>query len=140
MWSRRKHEVTDSQLQAEAAIASTLLGGDSLPAWNAIWDLVQSSDSHAKQELLTELRDYVTNASASDQLTVARTFESALEQSLTTKPRDQQVLPSREVRAQYKRDQIEANREAMRDIGVRPGEGLPMWAIYMTRRSKRTWG
>lgn len=55
-----------------------------------------------------------------------------------TRVRDQ-LLPSAEVSEQGKQDQIEANRKAMRDMGVRPGEGLPMWMLYMTRRDKRSW-
>ena len=69
-----------------------------------------------------------------------RVVARAIETSMSPVAVRRQVLPSKEVRDHHRRDQIEANWQAMRDIGVRPGEGLPMWSMYMTRRSKRSWG
>lgn len=147
MWPWQRSRVSHAQTQAENAIADTLMGGDSLPAWNAVWDLVQSHDSQGKQEILNDLRDYVASSVTADGSPIgssprdrARDFEQAIDQSMSAVPRRSQVLPSREVRRQAKHDQIESNRQAMRDIGVRPGDGIPMWAMYMTRRSKRSWG
>jgi len=131
---------TESLLKAEDALASTLLGnGDSLPAWNAVWDLVQSSDSQAKQEVLDALRSHVDAAATGESVERAQEFSTAIEKAMGRGSAKRQLLPSAEVREQAKQDHIEANRKAMRDMGVRPGEGLPMWAMYMTRRNKRTW-
>lgn len=145
MWPWQRSSVSDAQTQAESAIAETLKGGDSLPAWNAVWDLVQSRDSQGKQEVLNELRSYVADSVAGDPaaaapIDLARDFEQAIDQSMRAVPRRKQILPSREVRRQAKQDQIETHRKAMKEIGVRPGDGIPMWALYMTRRDKRSWG
>ena len=140
MFSRRQPSTSAQQLDAEDAIVQTLRGGDSLPAWNAIWDLVQSTDSHGKQEVLDALRDYVAAATAGgSDVESARQFARAIETSMSPPVVRRQVLPSKEVRDHHRRDQIEANWQAMQRIGVRPGEGLPMWSMYMTRRSKRSW-
>jgi len=153
MWPWKRSDVSKTQARAEDAIASSLDGGDSLPAWNAIWDLVQSRDAQGKKEILDDLRSYVTSTATGEAAEQARSFEQALAQS--SQPRRLQadpasvngvvrhtrvVPPSSEVRDQGARDQIEAHRTAMRKIGVRPGDGVPMWALYMTRRNKRSWG
>lgn len=153
MWPWKRSSVSKTQAQAEKAIASSLGGGDSLPAWNAIWDLVQSHDAQGKKEILDDLRSYVTSTATGEAAERARSFEHALDQSLRPRrlPADPSngngivrharvVPPSNEVRDQGARDRIEGHRTAMRKIGVRPGDGIPMWALYMTRRNKRSWG
>ncbi len=159
MWPWQRSKISKAQTQAEDAIAKTLTGGDSLPAWNAIWDLVQSRDAQGKQEILQELRGYVAESVAGDSIdgvTVAqaRAFEQAIDQSIGPRTLHQpatensasvvrhngHVPPSNELRRQANQDQIETHRAAMHKIGVRPGDGIPMWALYMTRRDKRSWG
>ncbi len=159
MWPWRRTAISKTQAQAEAAIATSLTGGDSLPAWNAIWDLVQSRDAQGKQEILHELRSYVADSVNGAHVDQHRSFEQALDQSMrpthvryqdgqppgiadsTRAIRHTRPVPqSKEVRQQAAHDQIETHRSAMRDIGVRPGDGIPMWALYMTRRNKRSWG
>jgi hypothetical protein len=143
MWPRQQPRTSQTQSHAVEAIESTLKGGDTLPAWNAVWDLVQSSDAQGKQEVLETLRGYVADRVEGERAERAREFEQAIEHSIRTKARtptgSARLLPSNEVRQQAKRDQIEANRQSMEKIGVRPGEGLPMWVMYMTRRNKRSW-
>lgn len=152
MWPWKRSNVSRTQAVAEDAIATSLHGGDSLPAWNAIWDLVQSSDTQGKQDILEDLRSYVSESAAGTSVEQARSFEQALD--VSRRPRrldaatptsevvryEQPVPPSNEVREQNAQDQIQRHRDAMHDIGVRPGDGIPMWALYMTRRSKRSWG
>lgn len=152
MWPWNQRKVSKTQAQAEHAIADSLGGGDSLPAWNAIWDLVQSRDAQGKEEILGDLRDFVANSVGHPDLEQARSFEAALDQSLRPRRLPDQtspseivrhtlpVPPSKELRDQASHDQTENHRSAMRDIGVRPGDGIPMWALYMTRRNKRSWG
>lgn len=140
MFARRRSSISSSLQRAETEIGDALRGGDSLPAWNAVWDLVQSNDSHGKQELMATLKGYVDSADADDSTMQAEEFHDAIEQRFELPPTAERVLPSTEVRRQHQEDQFRAHQEAMRKIGVRNGEGLPMWAIYMTRRSKRSWG
>lgn len=143
MWPWQQPRTSQAQSHAEEAIASALRGGDTLPAWNAVWDLAQSSDSQGKQEVLEGLRGFVAERVEGQRVERAREFEQAIEHSMRAKARtptgSAQLLPSKDVRQQAKRDQIETNRQAMEKIGVRPGEGLPMWVMYMTRRNKRSW-
>jgi len=137
MWLGKRQRVPRAQLRAEATIASTLDGADALPAWNAVWDLIQAGDQETKVQMLAELRNYV-NASAGDSSTaLVMEFEAAIDE--TMRRVGPAISPSAEVRAQDKQAQIETHRAAMRAAGIRPGEGIPMWAMYMTRRSKRTW-
>jgi hypothetical protein len=140
VFSRRRSKVSPAHRRAEDEIAAALGGGDTLPAWNAVWDLVQSRDSHGKQELLASLKGYVDSEVSSEAAAQAQEFGNAIEGQLRPEPARRQILPSEEVRRQHKQEQMLAHHRAMRDIGVRPGEGLPMWAIYMTRRNKRSWG
>ena len=150
----RRPKVSPAQAKAEEAIAANLLGGESLPAWNAVWDLVQSRDTLGKQQILHELRAYVADAVSDEPTAQAREFERAIDDSMRTRRlgvpegaagdgvvrHARAVPPSKELRQQAAHDQIETHRAAMRDIGVRPGDGIPMWALYMTRKSKRSWG
>lgn len=140
MFSRNRSTVSPSRQRAEDEIGVALSGGDSLPAWNAVWDLVQSSDSQGKQELLTTLKGYVDSAVSGESVAQAEEFHDAIEQRFQPPVTAKRVLPSREVRRQHEEEQLRSQQEAMRKIGVRRGEGLPMWAIYMTRRNKRSWG
>lgn len=140
MFSYRQPRISAAQERAESEIAAALNGGDTLPAWNAVWDLVQSRDSHGKQELLATLKDYVESAVSGESAAQAQQFSDAIEGRLRPPAVQERVLPSDEVRAQHRQEQMASHTRAMREIGVRPGEGLPMWAIYMTRRKKRSWG
>lgn len=139
MWPRNDPLPSEVSTQAELAIAATLRGGESMPAWNAVWDLVQSTDAQAKQDVLAALRGYVDTAIAGEPIDQAHEFEAALEESLKPKRRSRRILPSKEVRLQHRQEQIDAHRREMRKMGVRPGDGIPMWMMYMTRRSKRSW-
>lgn len=142
---RRRLRTSPPRQRAEAEIASALSGGDTLPAWNAVWDLVQSSDAHGKREVLGTLKSYVESSASRESeasrnsVAQAQEFGEAIEHRLNN-PNQHCVLPSRELRKQHDADRFRSSQDAMRKIGVRPGEGLPMWAIYMTRRNKRIWG
>lgn len=138
----RRHSTGDTlpplAERAVEAIDAAVRGGDTLPAWTAVWELVQRADAHEKQRLLDAL---VERQASLDLVAVelSRTYAEAVQHSMRPAGRDA-LLPSREVRRQGQRDQIEAGRRAMEKLGVRPGDGIPMWALYMTRRSKRSFG
>jgi len=136
--ARRQSTAESLSERAEQAIEQIGSGGDTLAAWEAIWDLVQQGDAQDRQRLIDSLRAKQANLppAAVEQ---TRPYVAAVENSLRSSTRGA-LLPSAEVRRQGQRDQIEASRRAMQKMGVRPGDGMPMWALYMTRRSKRSFG
>lgn len=140
MFARRPPSATATRLRAVEEIADALSGGDSLRAWNAVWDLVQSRDSQGKQELLAILKEYVETTASGPPTALAEEFADAIEGRLRPPASRERVVPSDEVRHRHQQEQMSQHRRAMHNSGARPGEGLPMWAIYMTRRSKKSWG
>ena len=142
MGPQPKSDIFRTRAHATETVADCLAGGDSLLAWSAVWDLIQSGDSQGKADLLEALRAYVANhvGDGSDEsVRHARQFQQAIAQTMLPSELKPQLVQSQEVRDQLQQDQAAARRKAMDRIGMTPGEGVPMWMLYMTRRSKRSW-
>lgn len=139
---RRLGKPSTSLDRVDPAIAAAVRGGDSLLGWKAVWDLAQSTDVDHRQRVLEALRAHVRTGPAA-QCERARAFAAALaEVPGPAAPAGSPTcdgLSAAELRRRRERVQIDENRRAMERIGIRPGEGIPMWAMYMTRRNKRTW-
>lgn len=137
--SQRRRAPIPPERRAEQAIEDVLAGGDSLGAWTAVWDVVQGGDAHAKQALLDHLEQRLATLGPAETDTI-RPYVAVVATSLRGRPPERTLLPSAEVRRQGRQDLIDASRREMERLGVRPGDGIPMWALYMTRRSKRSFG
>lgn len=66
-------------------------------------------------------------------LAIVETIEQSRE------PQRQRTLSSREVRKHHEAEQTRRFRQSLANAGVRPGEGLPAWMLYMSRRKKKNW-
>ena len=113
--------------------------GNTLKAWNALWDLIQSREEQTLQELRAALAPYAQDNPSTRSAQIANEFIYTIDRPIILTSTPGQILPSKEVRDEHKRMQAEARQEALRRMGVQPGQGLPMWAMYMTRRNKRSW-
>jgi hypothetical protein len=145
------------------AVATCLSGGEPVDAWPAVWALAASSDRRAKDDVLAMIDGFITAAVESDaagdealsylagegsvtcrvsrrwqKVDQACAFQEAILQSL--RPRGLLCSLSPEARRRLQAERDDAHVRALRRSGVQPGEGFPFWALYMTRRSKRSWG
>jgi len=142
MWPQSEPCVSETRQTAQNAIAECLSGGSTLRAWAAVWDLIQAPDVDDKAAVLETLRNYVARSADDDtnpSLHQAQQFQQAIAQSMLPHTLKPKLLQSQEVRHQYQQDQAAVHRTELQQLGIAEGEGLPMWMMYMTRRSKRSW-
>lgn len=140
MWHLNEFRSSIAARRATQKVSAAIDGtGDTLKAWNAVWDLVHSGEPDSLHDVREILTVHAAGDPAARSTLLAKEFLYTIEQPIHFADGTSQVLPSREVRDEHKRMQDEARHEALRRMGVQPGEGLPMWALYMTRRSKRSW-
>lgn len=134
------------------AIEEGLQSNDSALAWTATMDLVVEADPSTKADALSMLRRYVHaplgpgetqdhNAEGAEAQWTRAAQAAELEEAVTqsSAPVRRRILSSREVLKHHEREQTRRFQESLPKLGVREGEGLPMWLLYMSRRSRKSW-
>jgi len=157
-WFSDKRDDAATSFPHMRELEDQLLANNRDRAWNAAWELIDLNDHEVRAQAIAMLRTHIAAGSrpttapgtvltdsrgdlASDmawqRAELALAIEEAIEHSSDRTRR--RILASREVRKHYEREQARKFRESVANLGVRPGEGLPTWLLYMSRRKRKSW-
>lgn len=118
-------------LQPHIAAAYTPTQSTSSSGTGAAANSDTSADTRI--DITASVRDHTMWQRAELALAIIEAIEHANE------PVSQRILSSREVLKHHDAEQTRKFQRSLARAGVRSGEGLPAWMLYMSRRKNKTW-